>query len=348
MDKFTIVVPVYNAEQYIDQCISSLINQSYPNLEIILIDDGSSDKSYEICTKYASVDKRIKLIKNCNHGVSYTRNFGIDIATGKYITFVDSDDWLELEAIKKVSEIFAREEVDVVQTNLLYCTDKLKENRYPQVINDILDNNSFDELKKSIISSYYLQKKMKNQLGPVRCIGGKFYKTSILKENNIHFNNNIYILEDGIFNLNIYDKIKKIYICNYLLYNYRQNPTSTTFKYNSNQFEQSNIINDILFNYIKNLNSNSVNFYMVFYLNCFELLSTYIYREQREKKYNYNKFKKNIINRFMNSNYFYVESINYINFNYLTKKGKIILFLIKYKLFYILYVLCKLKEKKEK
>ena len=94
-DLISVVIPVYNTEKYLKECIDSVINQSYNNLEIILVDDGSTDNSLEICNKYADMDKRIKVIHKNNGGLSDARNVGIENANGKYITFVDSDDFIE-------------------------------------------------------------------------------------------------------------------------------------------------------------------------------------------------------------------------------------------------------------
>ncbi|MDI1303790.1 MAG: glycosyltransferase, partial [bacterium] len=88
----SIIIPIYGVEKYIDKCILSVINQTYKNLEIILVDDGSPDNCPAICDQYAKKDSRIRVIHKINGGLSSARNSGIDIATGKYITFVDSDD----------------------------------------------------------------------------------------------------------------------------------------------------------------------------------------------------------------------------------------------------------------
>lgn len=98
--KVSIVVPVYNVENYISRCINSLIKQSYKNLEIVLVDDGSTDSSGNICDEYKKIDSRIKVIHKKNGGLSDARNFGIDGCTGEYICFVDSDDWIEKEMIE--------------------------------------------------------------------------------------------------------------------------------------------------------------------------------------------------------------------------------------------------------
>lgn len=91
----SIIVPVYNVEQYLSRCVDSLVNQTYHNIEIILVDDGSPDRSGEICDEYAKKDKRVKVIHQSNGGLSDARNTALDIAKGDYLMFVDSDDWIE-------------------------------------------------------------------------------------------------------------------------------------------------------------------------------------------------------------------------------------------------------------
>jgi len=95
--KITIIIPVYNTEKYVEKCIESIINQTYKNLEIIIVNDGSTDNSYNICKKYCEIDERIILLTQDNQGLSVARNNALDIATGKYVEFVDSDDWIELD-----------------------------------------------------------------------------------------------------------------------------------------------------------------------------------------------------------------------------------------------------------
>ena len=92
----SVIVPVYNRQAYLDKCIKSILNQTYKNLELILVDDGSSDDSPAICDRYAMQDSRVKVIHKENGGVSSSRNIGVHIATGEYIGFVDSDDWVDI------------------------------------------------------------------------------------------------------------------------------------------------------------------------------------------------------------------------------------------------------------
>ena len=100
----SVITPIYNSEKYISKTINSVINQSYKNLEIILVDDGSTDKTYEILKKYSKMDKRIKLFHQKNKGAPLARNKGLEKSTGRYIVFVDSDDILEKDAIEKYME----------------------------------------------------------------------------------------------------------------------------------------------------------------------------------------------------------------------------------------------------
>ncbi len=112
--KVSIVVPCYNVEQYIGECLDSLCRQTYQNIEIILIDDGSEDKTYEICAEWEKKDERIILYSKQNEGMGPTRNYGISIATGKYIFFVDSDDWIVEDAISHLVQVAERTGADVV------------------------------------------------------------------------------------------------------------------------------------------------------------------------------------------------------------------------------------------
>lgn len=112
----SIIVPIYNSEDYLDNCISSLVNQTYKNTEIILIDDGSTDSSYEICKKFAADDKRIRLLQKNNGGPASAKNLGLEFAKGDYITFVDSDDEVNLETYEQNLSFFENiKGLDIVQ-----------------------------------------------------------------------------------------------------------------------------------------------------------------------------------------------------------------------------------------
>lgn len=114
----SIIVPVYNVEQYLEKCVNSIINQTYKNLEIILVDDGATDSSGKLCDELAKIDNRIKVYHKENGGLSDARNYGVERATGEYIGFVDSDDYIDAEMYEKLYEAIKKENVDVAECNL--------------------------------------------------------------------------------------------------------------------------------------------------------------------------------------------------------------------------------------
>ncbi len=150
MDLISVIVPVYNVESYLQKCLDSIIDQTYSNLEIIIIDDGSKDRSGEICDYYKNIDSRIKVVHKQNGGLSDARNIGIDISVGEYICFVDSDDYLEKNYVLKMYEKIKDKDIDIC-----CCGKFIESENICKVVNSdsdfILD--SVEALK------YYLQKK---------------------------------------------------------------------------------------------------------------------------------------------------------------------------------------------
>lgn len=119
MDKISVIVPVYNVEDYLEECINSILGQTYKNLEIILVDDGSTDNSSKICDIYEKKDKRIKVIHKENGGLSSARNEGLKYRTGEYISFVDSDDFIDKTMYEKLYSAIKKYDADVVRVILL-------------------------------------------------------------------------------------------------------------------------------------------------------------------------------------------------------------------------------------
>lgn len=130
---FSIIVPVYNAEKYIDECIQSVIDSTYKNWELMLVDDGSTDKSGSVCDDYVTKDNRIKVIHKSNGGVSSARNVGIENTTGEYLTFVDSDDRIAPTMLEKIVSTFSETNADIVFTdfNIIYPEKSVLFSTYP-------------------------------------------------------------------------------------------------------------------------------------------------------------------------------------------------------------------------
>ena len=145
MKKISIIVPVYQAEKYISKCIESIVNQTYKNLEIILVDDGSTDRSGEICDEYGKKDNRIVVVHNKNKGVSVARNCGLDIATGDYITFVDSDDYIDLQMYSEMMKVVEKYSCDVVMCDCIKEFEKKSEKYTHEIREGFYDEEQLNQ-----------------------------------------------------------------------------------------------------------------------------------------------------------------------------------------------------------
>ena len=201
----SVIVPVFNVEKYIVKCVDSIRNQTYKNIEIILIDDGSTDKSGQICDDYSKIDRRIVVFHNVNTGVSYSRNYGMNLSKGKYLLFVDADDSVELSYVDKmVSAMECGEEIDLV-----ICRYKDVYDNYTKEIKiqkERLNGNYADDL----IELYALS------CGPIV----KLYNSEIIKKESIQFPVNISFSEDRIFNYEYTKHIRKYKFLDEALYSY--------------------------------------------------------------------------------------------------------------------------------
>ena len=120
MDKVSIIVPIFNSKKYLDECLKSIVNQSYKNIEIILVDDESTDDSLDICYKYAKMDNRVRIIKMKHSGVAVARNRGIDFAEGKYICFIDSDDIIAPCFVEHLLNLVQKNNAEIAEVDTGY------------------------------------------------------------------------------------------------------------------------------------------------------------------------------------------------------------------------------------
>lgn len=182
--KISIIVPVYNVEQYLERCLDSLINQTLDDIEIICINDGSTDNSLQILENFKQKDNRIKIITQENAGLSQTRNNGIKIATGEYIGFVDSDDWVSLDFYENLYNAATKYNCDFATTNIT----KVKGERHKKFL-------TFSNVQ---IASDYLDKLVLFKCPDFNYVWNKIYKTSELKKYNLEFMKGL-AFEDIVF-----------------------------------------------------------------------------------------------------------------------------------------------------
>lgn len=202
----SVIIPVYNSENVIKRCVDSVINQSYKSLEIILVDDGSTDTSGEICDSYLHQDARIKVVHTANNGVSEARNIGIQMASGEYTMFVDADDWID-EKMCEVLYCYAEQynNIDFIKSLAVnrYNTGKITENQPRPISTKVIDV----EKEFSFIEQY-----------AYGVVWGSLYKTNLLKD--LSFEKGIYVGEDALFVARVLKKCKKVLIIQERFYNY--------------------------------------------------------------------------------------------------------------------------------
>lgn len=217
----SVIIPVYNVERYLSKCIDSIRRQTYENLEIILIDDGSTDKSLDICNKYALVDERIRVVHKENAGVSVARNVGVEYSTGYYVCFVDSDDFLPLDSIEKLYKGIKESGSD------LCCGAWAKIYAKKTVYNHYCSKN-IDTSEKELLSEYLNYEEVN---GPV----AKLYKKEIIDSADIKFLPGVLIGEDAIFNYQYIQKCQSVSIIDEIVYYYNKlNGESVTHNFYEN------------------------------------------------------------------------------------------------------------------
>lgn len=207
-NKISVIVPVYNAEKGLNICLDSLKKQTYKNFEVILINDGSTDKSGDICDIYTKKDDRFKVVHSKNSGVSSARNKGLDICTGDYIIFVDSDDEVKNNMLEEMLYYLLQSEADVIITGITFVKDGKK-------VKDMLPpkHGRFD----LDIWEYIC----KDNSGMFGYVSNKMYKSYIIKGNQIRFDEDKKIQEDLDFALSVYSNCSSFYMLDrsYYLYN---------------------------------------------------------------------------------------------------------------------------------
>ncbi|MEC5166437.1 glycosyltransferase involved in cell wall biosynthesis [Flavobacterium sp. PL11] len=235
----SIIIPIYNVEKYLNRCIDSLVKQTYQNLEIILVIDGSPDNSIKIARDYAILDKRVIVVEQENKGLSGARNSGVSLSKGDYIMFVDSDDWIDLRTCEYAINSVNRDECDLVYwSGAKTFSDKPIQNFWLYDKDFLFSGKSLDWLKRRTVG--LLEKELYN---PVKTDNfnsawGKLYKTAHIKNNNLNFvDTKIIGSEDVLFNIEYFQYANKIsYLHNSFYFYWQENENSLTKNHGSTLF----------------------------------------------------------------------------------------------------------------
>ena len=319
-NKISVVIPVYNASKYLSKCLDSVINQSYSNIEIILVNDGSTDNSGNICDEYANKDKRIKVVHKENGGVSSARNTGIDNTTGEYVTFIDSDDLVHPEYIR------------ILADNLFLALPVCKIKYFK---NDV----SFIETKEITVGlnkDNFIELCNMNLLNTPCC---KLFDIDIIRKNKIYFDNSLSLGEDLLFNLEYLKYIDKITVIDNELYYYRKDDDNTlSSAYNPKMFE----IQSLLFDSYTNFFSKTiVNDEQRFIYDSYRFSIIKITLENEFKNKNISFWNRYINSKKLLQNKKMEDMINEIQY----PKKKFFYFLIKYRLVLIYKIINKIISK---
>lgn len=194
MPKVSVIVPVYKAEKYLHRCIDSILAQTFADWELLLIDDGSPDKSGEICDEYAQRDARIRVFHKKNGGVSSARNLGLDNVRGEYVTFVDADDWILEDTLKFCSSYFGQYEI--IRFSMVYVESLAKENKRKLVLHK---SNSKTSIMQRILGRNSL-------LG----VCGGLYMTKLFRRPSLQFDSNLIMAEDWLVLCQLVNRCRSI------------------------------------------------------------------------------------------------------------------------------------------
>lgn len=235
--KVSIIVPIYNVEKYLARCMHSLLNQTLKEIEIIMVDDGSPDNCPQICDEYASKDNRVKVIHKKNAGLGFARNSGLEIASGEYVAFVDSDDFVEKTMYEELYNV-----ITAYNSDAIICSfNKV----YKEMITPLPIGGMGETIKKICAKKEYIPNVIGCSSSNARdylysysaCI--VLYNNHLIKKYNLRFESErVFVSEDILFNLDYMSKANKIVLYPHPLYNYCYNENSLTTKYNPQRFKR--------------------------------------------------------------------------------------------------------------
>ena len=244
METISVILPIYNVEKYLEKCIESLLAQTYEALEIILVNDGSKDRSLEICKAYVAKDSRIKVIDKPNEGVALTRNKGLEAATGDYVAFVDPDDWVEPEMYASLMSQIKKWECPVCLCNFFKDTKRRSQAKCFEFEDEVLEGEDIiEKLMNDMIGVSDLLPKYTMIMGSV---WRGLYKRSFINAQGITFVPRLSIMEDLVFMVQVLLKCvnagERIAIDRHAWYHYVQHPHSALHSYNEQLWEDQLVV----------------------------------------------------------------------------------------------------------
>lgn len=333
----SIVIPVYNVEKYLKTCIESVLDQTYRDIEIILVDDGSTDSSGSICDEYAKKDSRITVIHKKNRGLGLARNSGMELVKGSFVTFLDSDDYISSTNIQELAEIVEKEGADTVLGGFSRV----------DVDGNVLAKEAYDfkiYSDKEVQSNFFprLMGSSPTHKDSIRpSVWNSMYSMDIIRKNNILFKSEReYAAEDIVFDIEYYRYAQKVVTISTASYNYRVTPGSLTQKYRPDRFDKSVFLYKYIFARLKELgysgNASVRAARQLFVYTRMAIKQEVICRDRKFSE----KYKQ--IRRIINDKFLRSVISNY-PVEKLSLQPKVFLYLIKFRLSLLIYALIKIK-----
>lgn len=344
----SIVLPIYNiSEEFLKKCIDSLIEQTHKNIEIILVDDGSTNNSLELCNNYSNIDKRIKVIHQENSGVSVARNRGLENSDGKYVCFIDPDDWVKTNYIEKLLNCIEKNQAEFALCNCMVSYSNTERKNDFMIFNEpekLLDENQVTELQKQLIG-----KKICQYYPPEVAAGvpwAKMFKKDFLLKNNLKFIPGMIRMQDNIFCLYAYELSNKVCFVNDRLYVYRKEYGSACFKFSPRIIEYFEKYYEETLKFMTKYKKDE-NWFKAFYMKELTSFNSYFtqYFFNKQNKKDYKSIKLEINN--LLSKDIYQKALSNIDYSFLTSLEKIFVFLLKKRLYKILNILVKVRNIKK-
>ncbi len=348
--KVSVIVPVYNAQKYLERCIDSLIKQSLEDIEIILVDDSSTDSSLSICQDYAKKDKRIKVIHKENEGAGMARNAALKVAAGEYIGFVDSDDFITPDMFKTLCEKAEKYNSDLVMSGVLF-----------------VDGNMFSQKGESVRKDYFAVDthfETRDELNELRMgiVGAKpediddskygmsiwknLFRHSIIKENNLFFQSEREMLsEDALFMIDFISCIKKATGINEAFYSYCRNGESISKSYKKDRFQKSLVfVNEAQKRFEKDIEKEKYQIYIYrFWQAMCRVLCSQEIMFQKSNGLNYKALRARL--KEICTNKLTIEALKVYPISNLPIKQRIFAYSMKFRLYFFLKILVGLRSK---
>lgn len=324
----SIIVPVYNVEIYLAECIDSLIKQTYPYIEILLLNDGSTDNSGKICEDYMQKDSRVFYYHFENKGLSTTRNRGLEICKGDFVTFVDSDDWLEYSFCEKTLMQILEKKSDCVSCGFKEVNGKKVTEHGPQK-------------NISINQDLFIEKTLSPQTG-VSLACGKLWNRRFIQDNRILFDTEVTTLEDVLFHAALAQSPMKVALCGEALYNYRFNPNSIVRSFNEDYYVEIEKslwrLRKILINDKTIKNKSYFDNFAVYFL--LKIAVNYCFHPKNRRSY----LEKVQLLKSISNNPLFNSAIKNSNYSQITISRRISLFALKHKMYHVMALIAVIRQ----